>query len=108
MFNLDIIADEEAKAPFEFTLDSKAYRVPHVSDLTIGQQIALDGTRAHQVLRETGEVLETGEDGDEWKPAGGDLARAYLALKPARAGKLLGAWIAHAGMQPGESSASPR
>jgi hypothetical protein len=104
VFNLDIIADEDAKAPFPFQLDGKSYRVPHVSDLTLGQQINLDGSRGHQVFREVGEVL----DGEEWKPAGGDLAKAYLALKPARAGKLLAAWLSHAGVEPGESPASPR
>jgi len=104
VFNLDIVADEEAKSPFLFHLDGKDFRVPHVADLTLGQQINLDSSRGHQVFREVGEVLV----GDEWKPAGGDLVKAYLALKPARAGKLLAAWLAHAGVEPGESSASSR
>jgi hypothetical protein len=102
VFNLDIIADEEARAPFEFTLNGKAYRAPHVRDLTLGQQIALDGSKAHVVLREVAEV----QDGDEWKPAGGDIARAVLALKGPKVGTLLAAWLAHAGTAPGESQAS--
>lgn len=104
MFNLDIIADEEAKTPFPFTLNGKEYRAPHVADLTLGQQLALDGSKAHVVLREVAEVL----DGDEWKPAGGEIARAVLALKGPKVGKLLAAWLAHAGVEPGESPASSR
>lgn len=104
MFNLDIIADEEAKAPFEFQLDGKTWRVPHVMDLEIGQQITIDRNRAHEVWREVGEV----QDGDEWKPAGDDLARTWLKLRNARAAMLLVAYLAHAGVEPGESSASSR
>lgn len=102
MFNLDIIADEEAKAPFEFELNGKQYRAPHVSDLTLGQQIGINQT--HKVLREVAEVLDDGE----WKPAGDEISRAVLALKGAKVGKLLGAWLAHAGVEPGESKASSR
>ena len=103
MFNIDIIADEEARTPFEFEMDGKVWRVPHVVDLTIGQQIDLDSGRVHKVLRDVAEI----QDGDDWKPAGGEAARLILGMKSARVGKVLAAWLAHAGMEPGESGASP-
>lgn len=103
MFNLDIVADEEARTPFEFTLNGKEYRVPHAADLTLGQQLDIQA-QTHKVLREVAEVRA----GDEWKPAGGEIARAILALKGAKVGKLLAAWLAHAGVEPGESKASSR
>jgi hypothetical protein len=104
VFNLDIIADEEARAPFPFVLEGKNFRAPHVADLSLGQQIGLDTGKVHVVLREVAEV----QDGDEWKPAGGEIARAILALKGPKVGKLLAAWLAHAGVEPGESRASSR
>jgi hypothetical protein len=102
VFNLDIIADEEARTPFEFILSGKTYRVPHVADLTLGQQISLDSKATARVLREVAEV----RDGDEWKPAGGEIVHEVLALKGAKVGQFLGAWLAHAGLEPGESGAS--
>lgn len=104
MFNLDIIADEEARTPFEFVLGDKTWRVPHVADLTVGQQIRLDGKDTARVLREVAEVRA----GEEWKPAGGEIVRLVLDLKGAKLGKFLAAWLAHAGLEPGESPASSR
>jgi hypothetical protein len=101
-FNLDVLADEEARTPWEFVLGGKTWRVPHVADLTLRQQ--LDADRGRPDLAVTEALVQ---DGDEWKPAGAECAAAIQGLKGKRRGVWFAAWLAHAGMEPGESGASP-
>lgn len=103
MFNIDIIADEEARTPFEFLMGGKTWRAPHIADLTIRQQIALDSGHMHKVMHEVAEK----QDGDEWKPAGVEAAQLILDMKPGRIGKISAAWLTLAGYSSGESAASP-
>ena len=102
MFNLDIIEHEAAGEPWEFSANGKTWRVPHISDLTISQQRAADRGFLELVLNEVAEVL----DGDEWKPAGPAAADLVLGRRRDQVTKLQIAWLAHAGMEPGESPAS--
>lgn len=105
MFDLDVIADEEERVPFEFTLDGRVWRVPHIADLEVGQQMALDAGEVAWVVRRLGErVRRVSDDGDEPDPDG--LAEALLHLRSAKQGKFLAAWLVHAGLEPGESRAS--
>ena len=103
MLNLAAVEREATRAPFEFTgLDGTVYRLPHLADLTIGQQVDAD---SNQFIRLFREVLEVA-DGDGWKPAGRagtDLART---LHREHAAALKVAWLSWAGMEPGESPAS--
>lgn len=112
MFDLDAIADEEERVPFEFTLNGAVWRVPHVADLEVGQQMAIDaGELAFAVRRIGDRVRRLGEfddDGNEVETPDPDgLAEALLGLRPAKTGKLLAAWLAHGALKPGESAASP-
>lgn len=102
-FNLDVIEHEATRSPWEFDADGKTWRVPHIADLTLGQQIAVDSGRLHVVLREVAEVSD-GEGG--WKPAGRAAANLVLTRHGDVVGKLTAGWLAHAGMEPGESGAS--
>ena len=107
MFDLDILQDEAERAPFEFKLAGSVWRLPHVADLTIGQQKALDaGELAFSVVKIGDRARRVDGDVDVADPGG--LAEALLGLRPARTGKLLAAWLAHAGVKPGESRASSR
>lgn len=101
-FNLDVVAHESTKTPWEFEAGGKTWRLPHVADLTLGQQIAADSGRLHVVFREVAEVL----DGDTWKPGGRAAANLILERHGDQVGALQAAWLAHAGMEPGESEAS--
>ena len=103
MFNIDIIADEEALTPFEFKMGGKVWRAPHIADLTIRQQIALDSGHMHSVMREVAEV----QDGDKWAPAGDAAASLILDMRPGRIGKISAAWLLQAGHASWESVASP-
>lgn len=104
MFNLDVIEHETKRLPFEFTADGKQYRIPHAAELTLGQQVAADSNRLDRVFREVAEVL----DGEEWKPAGRKGAEVILARHPDQIAALTVAWLAWAGLEPGESAASSR
>jgi len=103
VFNIDIIANEEARTPFEFLMGGKTWRVPHVADLTLGQQIALDTGQTYKVLLDVAEV----QDGDEWKRDGETATGLVLKMKRGPLGAMLAAWLSHAGHNPGESAASP-
>lgn len=103
MFNLDVIADEEARRPFDFVLGGITWRLPHVADLEVGQSLAVEEGRFPVVARMVG--LRVRDDGTA-VPDGDGLAEAVLHLKSARLGKLLAAWLSHAGVAPGESGAS--
>lgn len=104
MLNLAAVEREAAKAPFPFVgPDGTNYRLPHVADLTIGQQMDAD---ANQLVRLFREVLEVEDGKGGWKPAGRagtDLARG---LHREHAATLKVAWLAWAGLKPGESQAS--
>ena len=104
MLNLAAVEREAARAPFEFTgLDGTVYRLPHLADLTIGQQVDADGNQFIRLFRE---VLEVADSKGGWKPAGRagtDLART---LHREHAAALKVAWLSWAGMEPGESPAS--
>jgi hypothetical protein len=113
VFDFDAVIHESNRTPFAFKSGGKAFRVPHISDLTIGQQIDADAGRLHQVLREVAEVYEADkpteenpEPQPEWKPAGRAGAELILKRRPDQVGKFQAAWIAHAGLAVGESPAS--
>lgn len=103
MFNFDVVQHEVKKDPWQFQAEGKTWRVPHIAELTWGQQLAADRGRLHEVLREVAEVLD--EDGG-WKPAGAEGARLLLSKHADQIGAFQAAWLAHAGMEPGESPAS--
>lgn len=103
MFDIDALVDEEARTPYEFKAGGESWRVPHVADLTLGQQLALDRGRIVEVLTE---VALGKDDTGEWVPRGADLAGIFLGYRAARVGKFQAAWLTSAGMEPGESPAS--
>jgi len=102
IFNLDAVAHEDAREPWVFQADGKTWRLPHVADLTLGQQFAVDSGRLPQVLREVAEY----QDGDAWKPGGRKGAELALNRHADQIATLTAAWLAHAGVEPGESEAS--
>ncbi len=99
MFDLDVIADEEAKTPYTFKAGGEQWRVPHVHDLTLRQQRALDRGMLPEVLRQVGERLDV--ETQEWVADGTALAELVLDFKGDRAGKLQAAWLTQAGLEPG-------
>lgn len=101
-FNLDVLADEEARTPWEFVLNGRTWRVPHIADLTLEEQDQCDRGRPDRAL---GAALVR-DDAGEWQPAGAECAAAIRGLRGQKRGAWLVAWLAHAGMQPGESGAS--
>jgi hypothetical protein len=108
VFNLDIVADEEARAPWEFTLGDRVWRLPHVADLTLEQQIQVDSGRMDLAVEQVAMVFkEADEDTPEgWVAAGKDCGDAIRRLRGQKRGLLQVAWLAHAGMEPGNSDAS--
>ena len=108
MLNFDIIADEAERAPFEFVLGGRTWRVPHVADLEIGQQKALDAGELAFAIHKLGDRVRRVEDDGTDVPDSAGLAEVFLGCRPARTGKILVAWLAHAGVAPGESGASSR
>lgn len=104
VFNFDAVVHEVTREPWEFQAGGRTWRLPHVAELTVGQQLAADSGRLHQVLREVAEVSE----GDEWKPAGRKGADLILSKHPDQVAQFQVAWLAHAGVKPGESPASSR
>lgn len=103
LFNLDVVEHESTGEPWVFTAAGKRWRVPHISNLTLGQQIGVDSGRLPVVLAEVAEV----EDGDGWKKAGRAAANLVLGKHADQVAALTAAWLAHAGVEPGESEASP-
>ena len=103
--DLALIGAEESRAPFHAVIGGVEWQVPHLADLPIGDQLALDSMdlRAQTfVLRRVGRRVVPG--GSE--PDGDALAEAFLGLRREGAAAFLGGWLAHAGMKPGESGAS--
>lgn len=103
MFNLDVLADEEARAPWEFTLAGRVWRLPHVADLTLEQQMQVDSGRMDLAVEQVAQGQ--GEDGS-FAPAGEACRDAVRSLRGKKRGLLQVAWLAHAGMEPGNSDAS--
>lgn len=103
MFNLDVIADEEARAPWDFTLAGREWRLPHVADLTLEQQMQVDSGRMDLAVEQVAQVR--GDDG-AWVDAGALCATEVRRLRGKKRGLLQVAWLAHAGVEPGESGAS--
>lgn len=104
MFNLDVIQDEADRAPWEFEFAGRRWKLPHVSDLTLDEQEALDRGATKPVIR--ARAVEVTEQGDV--PGGDALAQLWGARKGSTTGRYLAAWLAHAGMEQGESGASSR
>lgn len=102
LFNLDVVQHESTRDPWVFQADGNTWRLPHVADLTLGQQLAVDSGRLPQVLREVAEI----QDGDKWKPGGRKAAELALSRHADQVAALTAAWLAHAGVEPGESGAS--
>jgi hypothetical protein len=90
-FNLDTVIAESDLAPFPFELDGEARTLPHIQTLTTEQAVRVEMGNPIEVLQEIG----------------GDELGTRLGKLPAFAlNALLEAWLAHSGLQPGESSAS--
>ena len=105
-FNWDVIEHETAATPFEFWADEKKWRVPHIRDLKVGQQLSADAGHLAAVFRDVAEVLDpkTGK----WSKAGVAAQKLILGRYGDQVGVLSAAWLAHAGMAPVESPASSR
>lgn len=97
MFDLDALADEEAKTPYTFKAGGQTWRLPHVHDLTVRQQVALDRGHMPQVVAEVAER----KDGGEWVKDGAALSDLLLDSKARRVGQLQAAWLTQAGLEPG-------
>lgn len=105
-FDWDAVQHEEAHDPWEFDADGKTWRVPHIRDLKVGQQLSADAGHLAAVFRDVAEVLDpkTGK----WSKAGVAAQKQVLGRYGDQVGVLTAAWLAHAGMAPGESPASSR
>lgn len=103
MFNWDVIEHEYENRPYEFEADGKKWRLPHPNDLNIGQVRAADAGMFEILFNEVVEVQDA--DG-EWVHAGKAGAELIIGKHQDQIGILKTAWIAHAGLKPGESPAS--
>jgi hypothetical protein len=103
LFNWDAVQHEATDDPWEFTAAGKTWRVPHIKDLKVGQQMSADSGHLAEVMRDVAEVQ--GKNG-EWRKAGVLAQRMILNAHADQVGVLVAAWLAHAGMVPGESPAS--
>lgn len=106
MFNFDVVQHEVTREPWEFEAAGKRWRLPHIAELTIGQKRAADHGFVELVVREVAEVFD--EDADTWVEAGAECAVLIMDKHEDQVGALKVAWLAHAGMEPGESPASSR
>lgn len=104
MFNLDLIQDEADRTPWEFAYAGRKWKLPHVADLTLNEQAAIEHADVKSVIAQR--AIEITDDGDVEN--GAELARLWGTRKGSTTGKFLVAWLAHAGMEPGESPASSR
>lgn len=104
VFNFDAVAHEASRTPFEFDAGGKRWRLPHITDLTVGQQLAADRGLLHALIPEVAEV----KDGKSWRAAGDEAEELILGKHADQLGALQAAWLAHAGVEPGESQASSR
>lgn len=110
MFNWDVIEHEAKNEPWEFEADGKKWRLPHIADLNIGQARAADRGLFELVFSEVAEVQVVTKVGStvksKWKPAGHEGASLVVGKHMDQVSALKAAWLAHAGMEPGESPAS--
>jgi hypothetical protein len=104
VFNWDIIEHEAKNDPWEFEAGGKKWRLPHIADLTVGQASAADRGRLELVFRDVAEVFD--EKKKKWKPAGDQAALLAMGKHQDQYAIFTTAWLAHAGMEPGESPAS--
>jgi hypothetical protein len=96
---LSAVAREESREPFEFRFGGSTWRVPHLADLTIGQQEDLD-RGDYRVLADIGRRV--GDDGAEVAD-GGELYRLVRGLTSKQFARLIQVpWLAHAGVVQGE------
>ena len=103
IFNLDVVAHEDAREPWEFTAKGQKWRLPHVQDLTLGAQVAVDSGRPDLAVDAATKFdAKTGE----WKPAKREAVAMIRAYHPDQLAAFTAAWLAYAGMEPGESEAS--
>lgn len=108
-FDLDAVAAEEARERYTFRSGGRQFSVPHVSDLMLGQQYAIDAGQYVPTFRA---VAQFGPDdpgfaeGEREVSAGDLLASMLLEKRPRQIAPLVAAWLAHAGLKPGESKAS--
>jgi hypothetical protein len=93
--DLDVLqreADEDGTyAPFPFVLDGQDHELVNVQMLTTEQALAIEMGEARDVIREI---------------AGAEMADRLLKLPTHAMNALMEGWLAHAGVQPGESAAS--
>ena len=103
-----LIGREEARSPWRATVGESVWELPHLADLTIGDQLAVESMSAVAlafVARKYGQrVLEDGST----EPAGEDLAEALLDCRREGLAAFVVAYLADAGLEPGESPASSR
>jgi len=102
VFNWDTIEHEYNGTHYEFEADGEKWRLPHIEDLTIAQQRAADRLMLELVFREVAEKFVDGE----WVAAGDEGALLVIGKHADQVAILKTAWLAHAGMEPGESPAS--
>ena len=106
MFDFDAVIHEVTHEPYEFMAAGERWRLPHVNELTIGQKRAADMGLYEMLMRDVGERFD--EDSGEWVAAGDDGAGVFIDKHDDQIGAFRAAWLAHAGMKPGESRASSR
>lgn len=90
VFDADALIDESEWKPFPFRLKGEIHELPHAASLTARQQFAIDSGDFAEVLTEIAP-----EAADALLDAPGDVLL-----------KVIEQWSAHAGIKPGESSAS--
>lgn len=108
-FNLDAVEREVSRERYVFEAEGRAFSLPHVADLTLGQSYGLDSQQYVPVFRDVATFADDdpgpGENGPD-VPAGDLLAGILLDKTPAQASALVAGWLAHGGHKPGESAAS--
>lgn len=102
-----LIGREERRDPWRPVVGGVEWQVPHIADLEIGAQLAVESCHVvplTHVLRTVGLRVE----GDETVPDGDGMAEAVLSCHREGVTAFVVAWLAHGGLEPGESLASSR
>ena len=92
-FDLDAVASEANKEPFEFTFGGETYTLPAVFDIRIV---------GHLTEGEIGEALRRTLGAEQWKKM--QASDAVFTSEQFKA--LFEAWMAHCGVTEGEAPAS--